>query len=252
MKLQQVKVHPSKADLKREDQLAWKIAEVAADPVPVEKEVAAMIVNRIIDNAAVAIAAINRRPVVSARDMALGHPRRDGATVFGVQPAKRVSPGMGRLGERRRGARARLPRHVPGRRLLPSGRQHSAHSRGGADDGAVGARPDPRASRRATRSRSTWCARSACTSTRSTTSPISVPPRRPASARCCACRRRSSIRRCSRRCTSAPPRGSRARARSPAGRPMRPRPPARSRSKRSTAPCAARAHRARSTKARTA
>ena len=75
MKLQQVKVHPSKADLKREDQLAWKIAEVAADRVPVEKDVAAMIVNRIIDNAAVAIAAINRRPVVSARDMALGHPR---------------------------------------------------------------------------------------------------------------------------------------------------------------------------------
>ena len=57
-----------------------------------EKDVAAMIVNRIIDNAAVAIAAINRHPVVSARDMALGHPRKDGATVFGVPATKRVSP----------------------------------------------------------------------------------------------------------------------------------------------------------------
>src|SRR5689334_23880050 len=91
MKLHDVQVHPSKADPKREDQLAWKIAEVAADRVPVERDVAAMIVNRIIDNAAVALAAINRRPVVSARDMALGHPRRDGATVFGVPAARRVS-----------------------------------------------------------------------------------------------------------------------------------------------------------------
>jgi 2-methylcitrate dehydratase len=87
-----LKVHPSKDDLKRPDQLAWKIAAVAADKVAVERDVAAMIVNRIIDNASVAIAAINRRPVTSARDMALGHGRRDGATVFGAPPTKRVSP----------------------------------------------------------------------------------------------------------------------------------------------------------------
>ena len=87
-----VRVHPSKADLKREDQLAWKIAGVAADKVAVDRDVTAMIVNRIIDNASVAIAAINRRPVVSARDMALARPRKGGATVFGVPAAKRVSP----------------------------------------------------------------------------------------------------------------------------------------------------------------
>jgi 2-methylcitrate dehydratase len=92
MILHDLKVHPSKSDLKRPDQLAWKIAAVAADKVAVEKDVAAMIINRIIDNASVAIAAINRRPVTSARDMALGHGRRDGATVFGVAPGKRVSP----------------------------------------------------------------------------------------------------------------------------------------------------------------
>ncbi|MEO8715249.1 MAG: MmgE/PrpD family protein [Acetobacteraceae bacterium] len=92
MKSHEVRVHPSKANLARQDQLAWKIAAVAADKVAVERDVAAMIVNRMIDNAAVAIAAINRRPVVSARDAALAHARRDGATVFGAAPRVRVSP----------------------------------------------------------------------------------------------------------------------------------------------------------------
>jgi 2-methylcitrate dehydratase len=92
MKQHEIRVHPSKSELPREEQLAWKIAAVAADRAPVERDVAAMIVNRIIDNAAVAIAAINRHPVVSARDAALGHPRPGGATVFGAAPARRVSP----------------------------------------------------------------------------------------------------------------------------------------------------------------
>jgi 2-methylcitrate dehydratase len=92
MNLHDVRVYPSKANLKREDQLAWKIAGVAADRVAVQRDVVGMIINRIIDNAAVAIAAINRRPVVSARDMALGRPNKAGATVFGVSANKRVSP----------------------------------------------------------------------------------------------------------------------------------------------------------------
>lgn len=92
MILHELRVFPSKANLKREDQLAWKIAGVAADRVPVQKDVVAMIINRIIDNASVAIAAINRRPVVSARDMALARPNKAGATVFGVASNRRVSP----------------------------------------------------------------------------------------------------------------------------------------------------------------
>ena len=84
MKLHDVKVSPSKANLKREDQLAWKIAGVAADRVGVERDVAAMIVNRVIDNASVAIAAINRRPVVSARDKAQRHPRNAGTPGLGL------------------------------------------------------------------------------------------------------------------------------------------------------------------------
>jgi 2-methylcitrate dehydratase len=92
MKRYDVRVHPSKDALAREDQLAWQIAGVAVDKVAVQRDVAEMIVNRVIDNAAVAIASVNRRPVVSARDMALGHGRKDGATVFGMPAARRVSP----------------------------------------------------------------------------------------------------------------------------------------------------------------
>jgi 2-methylcitrate dehydratase len=92
MQTHSVKVHPSADNLKRDDQLAWKIAAVAVDKVAVERDVTAMIINRIIDNASVAIASVNRHPVISARDMALGHPRRGGATVFGVASTRRVSP----------------------------------------------------------------------------------------------------------------------------------------------------------------
>jgi len=93
MQMHEVKVHPSKALLKREDQLAWKMAGVATDRVAVQKDVAAMIINRVIDNAAVAIASVNRRPVVSARGMALGHAKKaGGASVFGMPTGTTVSP----------------------------------------------------------------------------------------------------------------------------------------------------------------
>jgi 2-methylcitrate dehydratase len=90
MMLHDVKVHPEADRLPREDQLAWKIASVAADPVDILPDVADMIVNRVIDNAAVAVASINRHPVVSARAQALAHARPGGATVFGCGPEVRV------------------------------------------------------------------------------------------------------------------------------------------------------------------
>ena len=79
-----VKVHPSKANLKKKDQLAWKIAEIASDKAKINKDAVEMVINRIIDNASVAIASFNRKPVVSARQMALAHPRKTGANVFGL------------------------------------------------------------------------------------------------------------------------------------------------------------------------
>jgi 2-methylcitrate dehydratase len=90
MKLHDVTVHPEADRLAREDQLAWKIAAVASDPVSIDPAVVDMIGNRIIDNASVAMAAINRHPVATARAQALAHPRPGGATVFGCAPDVRV------------------------------------------------------------------------------------------------------------------------------------------------------------------
>ncbi|EPY01796.1 MmgE/PrpD family protein [Magnetospirillum fulvum] len=92
MKTHLVRSYRSEEPLRREDHLAWKIAVTAADPVAVETDVAAMIVNRIIDNAAVAAASLARRPVINARSQALAHPHAPGATLFGLSPERRVSP----------------------------------------------------------------------------------------------------------------------------------------------------------------
>ena len=88
-----VRVHRSNENLSREDQLAWKMAEVAVDPVEIDNDVEEMIINRIIDNASVALASLNRAPIVSARAQALGHPVStggSGASITGVE--QRTSP----------------------------------------------------------------------------------------------------------------------------------------------------------------
>jgi 2-methylcitrate dehydratase len=87
-----VRTYKSAEPLARADQLAWKIAEVASDPVAVETEVVEMIGNRIIDNAAVAAASVARRPVASARAQAEAHPYQPGSTVFGLNKNQRISP----------------------------------------------------------------------------------------------------------------------------------------------------------------
>jgi 2-methylcitrate dehydratase len=90
MQTYDVSVHAESERLPRDAQLAWKIAEVASDPVAVAGDVTEMIINRIIDNASVAIASLNRHPVVTARDQALTHLRTGGATLFGAPPGIRV------------------------------------------------------------------------------------------------------------------------------------------------------------------
>lgn len=87
-----LRVHRSEENLEQTDQLAWRLAELATDPVEVEDDVVDMIVNRVIDNAAVAAASLLRAPVVAARAQALTHPYTPGATVFGRNPGQRVSP----------------------------------------------------------------------------------------------------------------------------------------------------------------
>jgi len=90
-----VRVHRSDENLAREDQLAWKIAEVAADQVEVDQDVTDMIINRLIDNASVAAASLTRAPINAARAQAFSHPASTGgvgATVFGAALDHRTSP----------------------------------------------------------------------------------------------------------------------------------------------------------------
>ena len=84
MLLHKVKVYPSKKHFPKKKQLAWKIAEIASDNAKLDKNSIDMVINRIIDNASVAIASLNRAPVVSAREMAKRHSRKNGATLFGI------------------------------------------------------------------------------------------------------------------------------------------------------------------------
>ncbi|MBX3098510.1 MAG: MmgE/PrpD family protein [Salinibacterium sp.] len=86
MKLHPVRVHRSDENLARENQLAWKIAEVASERIDATDAVADMVINRIIDNASVATASLTRAPVVAARAQAEAHPvsrNGVGSTVFG-------------------------------------------------------------------------------------------------------------------------------------------------------------------------
>ena len=87
-----VRSYPSSKALPRDEQLAWKLATVATDPVAVPDEVTEMVINRVIDNAAVAAASLARKPVRAAREQALRHPAGPGATVFGATGEVRVSP----------------------------------------------------------------------------------------------------------------------------------------------------------------
>jgi 2-methylcitrate dehydratase len=86
MKLHPVRTYRSDENLAREDQLAWKIATVASEQLEPTAEVTDMVINRVIDNASVAVASLTRAPVVAARAQAEAHPvsrNGAGATVFG-------------------------------------------------------------------------------------------------------------------------------------------------------------------------
>ena len=68
----------------KKKQLAWKIAEIASDNAKLNNKSIEMAINRIIDNSSVAVASLNRKSVLSSREMALAHPKKNGATLFGV------------------------------------------------------------------------------------------------------------------------------------------------------------------------
>ncbi len=95
MKQHEVRSYTSAERLPRQQQLAWKLAELATDPVAVEAPVAEMVVNRLIDDAGVAAAALSRASVANARAQAVRHELRPGAAVWGYpsgSPGRRVAP----------------------------------------------------------------------------------------------------------------------------------------------------------------
>ncbi len=85
-----VRPHPPDARPAREAQLAWKIAELAAADRPVDPKAADLAACRLVDNAAIAIAALNRPPVAAARAQARCFPRAGGARLIGVPAHIRV------------------------------------------------------------------------------------------------------------------------------------------------------------------
>ena len=76
MIIHKLKVYPSKVKLPKKKQLAWKLAELASDNAKLNNKSVEMVINRIIDNASVAIASINRKAVISSREMAMKHSRK--------------------------------------------------------------------------------------------------------------------------------------------------------------------------------
>ena len=79
-----VAVEKTSGDLARNEQLAWKLAELAtkAKDAPVDAEAVAMAKNRIIDNAAIALGAANETAVKVARADALGSKDTGQATIW--------------------------------------------------------------------------------------------------------------------------------------------------------------------------
>lgn len=85
-------VRPCRADARPapQDQLTWHMADLAAAARPVDPVAADLAAWRLIDNMAVAMAALNRAPVAVARAQALCFPRADGARLIGLAANQRV------------------------------------------------------------------------------------------------------------------------------------------------------------------
>ncbi len=88
-----VRTYKSSEPLAANDQLAGKLAALAAEhDRPLDDKSVDMVINRVIDNAAVAVASIGRAPVISARGQAEDHPYMPGSTVFGLPADQKFSP----------------------------------------------------------------------------------------------------------------------------------------------------------------
>ena len=95
MRNHRVRVHRSEEALPREGQLASVMAQVAVDPVDVSHEIAEMIINRVIDNAACRGGVTGSSAPSAAREQAARAPAESGSVrcrVFGLDADAPVSP----------------------------------------------------------------------------------------------------------------------------------------------------------------
>lgn len=94
MKIHTVKAEKKSGDLKKQDQLAWKLAELAVNTVDadLDADVIDMVKNRIIDNAAIALAAVNEHAVAVARDKAVASRGTGRATIYGLPANETFGP----------------------------------------------------------------------------------------------------------------------------------------------------------------
>ncbi len=88
-----VRPQPAGRTTPKQEQLAWHIAALASRPARLDGQAVEMAVNRIIENTAVALAAINRAPVCAARAQALCFPREGGANILGLPQGRLVDCG---------------------------------------------------------------------------------------------------------------------------------------------------------------
>ena len=89
MKKFNINVQQSGEKLKKENQLAYRIAVMASEDWQLTNEITEMVGNRIIDNAGVAVAAINREAVKIARSQAMQFKNKKGATLIGLDHNKK-------------------------------------------------------------------------------------------------------------------------------------------------------------------
>ena len=89
MKKFKINIQKPGEKLIKNNQLAYRIATMASEDWRLTNEIIEMVGNRIIDNAGVAVAALNREPVKIARAQAMQFENKHGATLFGIQDNKK-------------------------------------------------------------------------------------------------------------------------------------------------------------------
>lgn len=85
MQNSQIQIQKPGEKISKENQLAWRIAIMASENWSLTNDITEMVGNRMIDNAGVAIAALNREAVQIARAQAMNFENKNGATIFGLR-----------------------------------------------------------------------------------------------------------------------------------------------------------------------